>query len=720
MKLTKKQILTVTTYIYLLLVVSNHKELFSIFDNPNLLIVRPLTFILGSIGWFLYFFKSSANKKNNVRTSIGYVFVLLMLTMYTLSIVFNSVSLNSYALLGFYFVSYGFLPLFVYLLRNTKDFKQLFINAWINVGIFTIISQYLQYVVLYEFGYEFGGVWPVYAEGKIIAARFGSIFWDVNHYAAYLVSLFYILVYKISTVSISRKRYLYLVPLLAISIYLTGSRSALLGGLVSAVIFGLQYLILSRIKGKTINLKYQKLLKLLPYVLLVVGGLLTYVQQDTLREIFHSRNRSLWAHKFLLDKGLETGNNNPFFGIGIYNFKNEFKNDPDADIYRFVDPINISEGLPLHSIWIELIAESGYISFFIFLGFIITLNIMYVYNSKNDYKNLFFIASINSYLIAGIFYSYRSEFFVIWLMFIIALATIQQKVSVSDIYKEIKLHQKNILVALSIVTLLTPLLLINLPLRVSEVLMFYTEPTDIFNEIYFSIINISRYILGSLSISGRLISIVLYAISVYSLLLFLNKKFYYKESFILAALIMSCLSIFLPVVQINKLHIFVAIAFTILGIFQKNRTEKIQFFNKNLVYHLIIFSFLPLIMFFSNYRTLNYIEDEDLQVLLNAISSKGQFYTANIFVELENIDPNTLRFYCDRILSPENSNDYITENCQINTNKNEKNTILITTSNTDAVNNPLAIKNLILEDIEKTETIIAGDYFMHIYYGKDE
>jgi hypothetical protein len=88
--------------------------------------------------------------------------------------------------------------------------------------------------------------------------------------------------------------------------------------------------------------------------------------------------------------------------------------------------------VPPHTIWGELVAETGYLGLIAFLMVMSTVlgSLLYIALTYKDAKNVLLASAMASgligWMIAGIFYSYNSEFFwlVIFLYFVYAVKTL--------------------------------------------------------------------------------------------------------------------------------------------------------------------------------------------------------------------------------------------------------------------------------------------------------
>lgn len=703
----------------------NHKELFVVMNNPNLLYVRFFTFIFGALGWYIYFFKLGMKK------TISFLFIYTLLLFYILSVLFNQVNIDSYFLLLFYILIFGLLPLFIYLFKQVNDFKNLFIQNWLAIGLFTMVIQYLQYIALNIYNFKFASVWPIYSkEGFLLEARYGSIFWDINHYGAYLSSLSFIMLYQIAKIIIDKGYSLkhsfqdrkiqilsFLYCLILISLLLTKSRSSLFGLVLSFIIL----FIISQTKRFMLIVKSINKIRLTFLIILILSvGIYSIAKSaNQLNSLFQGRSESIWAHKFLLEQGVKIAADNPIFGIGLYNFKNIFKELPEISLYQYVDPINIDNGLPLHSIWIELMAETGIASFILYITFIIVFNYLFIVRQKKNQSDYFLLAGLNTYFISGIFYSYRSEFFIVYFMFLLAYFESLYEITFQELINRLDKQKDKLMLFISFLTFIIPFFLIDLPINESESFTFISEPIDIFSAIYIKLIEFSRFIFGSLDLSGRIISLAVYIINILLLIGIYKKRMRLFDAVIVTVVTITLLSVFLPVIQINVLQIHLTVGLFLLYWLLTSSKKIIHLFEgRELTYYVVLLLFLPIMMFLSNYQVIANNSETDLQEILEILSAKKQFYNTNIYTDLP--VSNTFMYYCNKIEYENNTKNMITKTCDINEFKNESNSTYITFHETDIYSSDLLKTFVDLNNISKINRLDSGKYSVYTFIAKED
>ncbi len=151
------------------------------------------------------------------------------------------------------------------------------------------------------------------------------------------------------------------------------------------------------------------------------------------KDYFHYRIDSFDSHFMLLTGALQILEKFPYLGGGYGSFYEHFSETEIAPIYFGRDPISLTSGLraPGHSIWGEVAAETGWIgiSAFALFVFLLVSSLLYVSIKHSDLKQSAItsamVASIIGWFVAGVFYSYKVEFFwlILFLYFIYGISS---------------------------------------------------------------------------------------------------------------------------------------------------------------------------------------------------------------------------------------------------------------------------------------------------------
>jgi len=134
----------------------------------------------------------------------------------------------------------------------------------------------------------------------------------------------------------------------------------------------------------------------------------------------------------------------PFIGGGTGSFFEHFKETPTSNEFLKRDPAGLSSRVPAHSIWGEVLAESGGFGLFAFLGLILIQFGVYIYalnhtnNSTNYQLYSSFLGSLIGLLVAGVFYSYNSEFYFILLFLPLIYTLKNEKISFEELFTYFK------------------------------------------------------------------------------------------------------------------------------------------------------------------------------------------------------------------------------------------------------------------------------------------
>ena len=155
---------------------------------------------------------------------------------------------------------------------------------------------------------------------------------------------------------------------------------------------------------------------------LVGGFFVEYSKQGSplrakVKEFFHYRMDSFDAHFMLLGGSIEIFDKYPVLGGGYGGFFEHFKETDVSAEYFGRDPAAFTTRVPAHTVWGEVLSETGLVgltTFLLFIGLVLGTLLYLGLKSKIKEQSLLSFAmfsSILGWLVAGIFYSYNSEFF---------------------------------------------------------------------------------------------------------------------------------------------------------------------------------------------------------------------------------------------------------------------------------------------------------------------
>lgn len=560
----------VLIYALIIAIPFNHKEAFSIYD-PDLVWSKYILATLAVIG--AYFLVK--NFKSYAKDPF-FVFFVSFAGFQILSLLQSGDITSSLRLIGFQLaVAFTYIPVrnFIYERKNgLKDLLLIYMLVFIPVLAFLAVQIYLQT----NYKVAIGGVWPVPA----YPTRYGATFWDINHFGAFCSALILILIGFLFQKGIGRKTKILAGSVLVaglISLSLTGSRSSAIG-----FVFGLVTIVILYFNRFKVKIKSGSQFGLSLFA--VIGGVAGFLYllsatADSLKASLLYRSISFFSHLFLLKVGIIVGIQNFLLGIGANSFHAYFGNTEWADIYYYIDRAAMDLKLPLHNLWLEVLAETGLVSLAVFLLFwaVLLVGLYRVYRSENDYISLGLIGALTSFLIAGFMYSYKSEFF--WLFVLIAAAHVSQfyfRKSKSNVLMSIKhvLCPENCdivrisLIGLSVFILLVPTIFLTHPLNKSEIMMFNIgfEP-NIITSLYMDLLLLFKYIIGNYTYAGRVLSFIFYSGSVALSFLILKRYLGGFYSLIITSLLFGIANIFEPnlIVSIKFYVVFVMLA--IVGIF---------------------------------------------------------------------------------------------------------------------------------------------------------
>lgn len=250
--------------------------------------------------------------------------------------------------------------------------------------------------------------------------RVPATFYDANHLPPYLITaLPYLLALSFWERRAKPRILLYvLVSLLSLVILLTFSRSGLVAFLIVVLLF-LVYIIRRR--------SWRKLALLLMILSLLLLSI--YVSSRTTLSlvkravsVFDLRDKSTVAHGILLYGGFAVWQQDPIFGVGYGGFNEAFRATQLGKEHAYFDPAT-QVRLPIHSLWLETLAETGLIGFTAYVSLMMIVlerlwkTFILARSAKIRLRVFALLVSLLAVLTGGIFYSYNLEFFWFFIFF---------------------------------------------------------------------------------------------------------------------------------------------------------------------------------------------------------------------------------------------------------------------------------------------------------------
>lgn len=656
--------------LFLFLIPLTHKEMFSIYDQDLVLSKFILIFI--SIIGFFYFLKYY----KEFGKDIFYIFLSSILFGQIFSF-FHSLDQVSTVRMVLFQSAVTFSYPFFRKYTDREGFR-LVIGSYL-VAFYFVFLFFLYQVILKTFFHKLtGGIWPVPG----YPTRFGSTFWDINHYAAYLASLIFLFLgyffYRRNKIMLQNKREkvinlsLILASVLAfIGLMYTDSRSGMLGFISGAILFFGFYFqknLHALIGNKSfIGKLYHRHTWFLSSLAFPIAGFgLIYIFQDFIRKAFLYRSTSFFSHFYLLKAGVSLAIENFSTGIGANAFYAYFKQSDWASAYYYIDKAALNYKLPLHNLWLEVLVETGLISFIFFsLMWIVSVGLLIkLFRKRNDYLALGFASGIIVFLVGGLFYSYKSEFF--WIYVVIAFVYGSKDLDENVIIKKFKdakyifyyifesdhNFRRLLVIFASIFVVLSPLIFITNPLSLNEIETFYrssnVSPLDHF---YTYLINLMRYIFGNYSFTGRIISVVFYLSSFLLLISLFSRLFKFYKSVTLSSLILCFLTIYASPVYIDSkwLYIFLALVVVYLivsyGLYFRKSKESFDIDYRLLAGSLLVAFIVSIV---DTHTNMSRGFDKDMAFIVELAANRSVLNNSDIWIENEANRP-LVKYYSDHV-----------------------------------------------------------------------
>ena len=418
-------------YVLIVLSVLLHKELFS-FYRWDLMPIRIFMLALlcsGITKVYLYMSKNGGIKSLLPFLKDPFIAVILLVWLTRgLSIIFSKNLQASLLLFGF-LTTVVALGIYLYLTFREDPSGLLKYLKFLTIIAFALsLFGFFQLFYFYKAGNIIGSLWPV--PGKV--PRVGSLFWDVNHYGAFLAALLPVIFYFLISEKGAKHKILNIFMLLTClsSLFLTNSRTAWMIAGFSFLFF--TTIVLIRKFGAKGILYIIAALVLISAPLVVEYSDKKSNFRKYVRDAFNYRLDSFDSHFMLLNGAYQIFEKYPYLGGGYGSFFEHFSKTEIAPAFFSRDTAALTNRVPAHTIWGESLAETGVIGsvpLFTFYLFALFAPLYVFFTEKDKSKRLMggVLASvIFGWYVAGIFYSYNSEFF--WILvfsyFVWAVGTI--------------------------------------------------------------------------------------------------------------------------------------------------------------------------------------------------------------------------------------------------------------------------------------------------------
>lgn len=406
----------ISLYVLIVLSVLLHKELFS-FYKWDLMPVRVFMLALLCAGITkIYFHIAKARSLKVVASYLKDPFILTLLLVWLtrgISIFFTANLQASLFLFGF-FTTIVALGLYIYVaFKNNPQELLKYLKFYVYVVFALTLFGIVQLVLYQKTGKIIGALWNV--PGKL--PRVGSTFWDVNHYGSLIAAVLPVLGVFIL---IGKKWKLKIFDcvifvMLCGSLLVTNSRTAwMLGGF--AFLTFITTLIIKKFGARGL------LYVFLAAVLIATPPILMYQNKKSafraaVKNYFHYRVDSYDSHFMLLTGAVQIFDKYPILGGGYGSFFEQFSKTKIAPVFFSRDPAALNTRVPAHTIWGESLSETGIVGTSVYILFcsLVFLAPLYVFFTEKDKSKsllgLGVASAVLGWYIAGIFYSYNSEFF---------------------------------------------------------------------------------------------------------------------------------------------------------------------------------------------------------------------------------------------------------------------------------------------------------------------
>ncbi|HLD50877.1 MAG TPA: glycosyltransferase family 39 protein [Patescibacteria group bacterium] len=378
------------------------------------------SYLLMSV-WFLY----QEFRQNRLRNIKAYfkdpflIFLVVLALIRGISII-NSKNLAASIFLYSFFVTVVFLCfyLFVYFKNNQLGINKI-IDFFTYCAFVLSVLGFFQMLLYFKTGIIVGALWNVPNN----LPRVGTTFWDVNHYAALLAAFLPILGVKLLYSKNFKEALLRVAMIISMtaSLFLTSSRTAWIMAFVS--LLGFICILLVRKFG------FRSILGVIICLILICVPLVREYNiksspfRAEIKQFFHYRLDSFASHIMLLTGTYQVFEKYPIIGGGYGSFFEHFSTTSIAPTFFGRDPAALNTRVPAHTIWGELMAETGSLGLIAFIGLTgVLIGVLIFAVSKASTRQELLtvtamLATLMGWLIAGVFYSYNAEFF--WIILIL-------------------------------------------------------------------------------------------------------------------------------------------------------------------------------------------------------------------------------------------------------------------------------------------------------------
>ncbi len=432
-------------HVLLVLSVLLHKQLFKIY-SWNFLPIR--VFMLAFLAWSCGIVAYSVIKKKTLKPIFAKLkdpFIMLLVALWfvrVLSLFFTKNLGASINLLAF-FTTIVSLGIFLYLyLKDAPHQTLAYIKTYIFILFALCLFAYFQAYLYLSAGKIIGALWNIPDKFP----RLGSLFWDVNHFGGLLAALLPVLGALILSAKKIKHALLYSLMLLPMSgvLLFTNSRTSW----ILAGVAGLTFVLLLLFKrfGKKGIFAIGLVLAFFTGIFLSEYSVHGSPLREKINNFFHYRMDSFDAHFMLIKGAIEIFNKYPVLGGGYGGFFEHFADTSIAAEYFGRDPAAFTTRVPAHTIWGEVLSETGLVGLSIFVLFMTLIlgSLLYLFfkteSKEQTLLSSAMFASILGWLVAGIFYSYNSEFFflVLFLYFMYAVSSLGKDFGVNQMVSFLK------------------------------------------------------------------------------------------------------------------------------------------------------------------------------------------------------------------------------------------------------------------------------------------
>ena len=407
--------------VLLVLSVFLHKEFFSIYTwdvLPVRVFMAAFSLFIG-IRLVLFLFQ-----KGSIRRIFSYLkdpFLLLITALWVVDgvSILNSQNIRQSILIYGFFTSVYLVVIYLYTAFFVEAAAVLkYVKIYIFLMFALCMFAVVQFGVYLKTGFIFGALWNV--PGHL--PRLGATFWDINHFAGLLAALIPVVatLALISKTVKLRAVYAFATVSMAGILILTNSRSAWI--LVSVAFISFVLVVLLRRLGQRGFLYVAVTIFLLAIPLMREYSTKSSPFRAYVKQYFHYRVDSFDSHLLLLRGAFQVFEKYPLLGGGYGSFFEQFSKTDVASEFFSRDPAGLNVRTPAHSIWGEAFAETGFlgISAFALLAILlvsIPLTAALTLEDKDKYMmSAAMFSALLGWYTAGIFQSYKSEFFWIVLL----------------------------------------------------------------------------------------------------------------------------------------------------------------------------------------------------------------------------------------------------------------------------------------------------------------